>query len=72
MDGEYPLGLLVLELKQGFFGSKYWKIQQSDVFVFNQEDVEEYDKGFLEKEKKYQYSQKLFRMLMRSYLKPNS
>jgi len=72
MDGEYPLGLLVLELQQGFFGNKQWKIQQSDAFIFEQKKVEEFDKGFKEKEKKYQYSQVLFRILIRAYLKPDS
>ncbi len=28
MDGEYPLGLLVLELQPGFFGNKEWKAKQ--------------------------------------------
>jgi len=32
MDGEYPLGLLVLELEKGFFGKKKWKIHQSDAY----------------------------------------
>jgi len=72
MDGEYRLGLLVLELQPGFFGNKKWKIKQSDVFVFDQKRVEEFDKGFKEKEKKYQYSQELFKMIIRSYLKSDS
>jgi predicted N-acetyltransferase YhbS len=72
MEGEYPLGLLVLELQPGFFGNKTWKIKQSDAFEFDQGKVAEFDKGFPEKEKKYQYSQELFKMLIRSYLKPES
>ncbi len=52
MDGEYPLGLLVLELQPGFFGEKKWKIKQSDVFSFDHENVLEFDKRFIEKEKK--------------------
>ena len=46
MDGEYPLGLLVLELQPGFFGNKKWKIKQSDVFCFDHEKVLEFDKRF--------------------------
>ena len=69
MDGEYPLGLLVLELQQGFFGNKKWKIKQSDVFAFDQSKVEEFDKGFPDKEKKYQYSQEFFKMNIRAFLK---
>jgi len=72
MDGDYPLGLLVLELQKGFFGNKKWKAKQSDVFVFDQEKVHEFDKQFPQKEKKYQYSQEIFKMLIRSYLKSDS
>ena len=72
MNGEYPLGLLVLELQPGFFGNKKWKIKQSDVFNFDQEKVKEFDKRFKEKEKKYQYSQELFKMNIRAYLKQDS
>lgn len=69
MDGEFPLGLLVLELKKGFFGSKKWKAKQSEVFNFDPEEALKYDKRFNEKEKKVQYSQELFRMQIRSFLK---
>jgi predicted N-acetyltransferase YhbS len=71
-EGEYPLGLLVLELQPGFFGNKTWKIQQTDAFAFDQEKVAEFDKQFPPKEKKHQYSQDLFSMIIRSYLKPGS
>lgn len=71
MEGEYPLGLLVLELKDGFFGKKNWKIQQSDVFIFKQEDAIEFDKRFKPKEKKYHYSQELFKINIRAVLRPN-
>lgn len=69
MDGEYPLGLLVLEIQPGFFGNKKWKIQQSDVFCFDHEKVLEFDKRFPEKEKRYKYSQELFRMQIRAFLR---
>lgn len=69
MDGEYPLGLLVLELQPGFFGNKKWKAKQSDVFIFDHEKVIEFDKKFNEKEKKIKYSQELFKMQMRAFLK---
>lgn len=69
MDGDYPLGLLVLETKVGFFGNKNWKIKQSDVFSFDNKEAQEFDKAFKEKEKKEQYSQELFRMQIRAYLK---
>jgi hypothetical protein len=69
MDGEYPLGLLVLELQPGFFGNKGWKAKQSDVFIFDHEKTIEFDKKFKEKEKKIQYSQELFKIQIRSFLK---
>ncbi|MBN2420430.1 MAG: hypothetical protein JXL81_13660 [Deltaproteobacteria bacterium] len=62
MDGEFPLGLLVLELKNGFFGIEKWKARQSDVFLFHPEDSIEFDKKFNEKEKKTQYSQEIFKI----------
>ncbi len=69
MDGEFPLGLLVLETKAGFFGNSKWNIMQSDVFSFDHSNVEEFDKKFKEKEKRVQYSQELFKMQIRAYLK---
>jgi hypothetical protein len=72
MDGEYPLGLLVLELQPGFFGTKNWKIQQSDAFIFDQEKVKEFDKRFPLKDKKYHYSQELFKINIRAFLKSDT
>ena len=72
MDGEYPLGLLVLELQPGFFGNNEWKAKQSDVFLFDHEKAIEFDKKFKEKEKKIQYSQELFKMQIRAFLKKTS
>ena len=69
MDGEYPLGLLVLELQPGFFGDRQWKIKQSDVFEFDQKKAIEFDKGFPDREKKCKYSQELFKMNIRAFLK---
>ena len=67
--GEFPLGLLVLETRPGFFGSKQWQIVQSEVFSYDAGEVEEFDKQFKKKEKKIQYSQELFKMQIRAYLK---
>lgn len=69
MDGEYPLGLLVLELQPGFFGREKWKAKQSDVFNFDHEKAIEFDKKFKEKEKRIQYSQEIFKIQIRSFLK---
>ncbi len=69
MDGEYPLGLLVLELQPGFFGDKKWRAKQSDAFIFDHEKAAEFDNKFKAKEKKTLYSQEIFKMLIRSFLK---
>ncbi|HAP44322.1 MAG: GNAT family N-acetyltransferase [Spirochaetes bacterium GWD1_61_31] len=69
MDGDYPLGLLVLELEPGFFGGKKWKVKQSDVFKYDPAAASEFDKQFKEKEKKTQYSQELFSIQIRSFLR---
>lgn len=69
MDGEYPLGLLVLELQPGIFGQKKWKVKQSDVFQFDHEEAIKFDKKFKEKEKKVQYSQEIFNIQIRSFLR---
>ncbi len=67
LDGRYPLGLLVLELRPGFFASsQQWKLQTSAVYEFDPAQVEAFDARFPPKEKKHQYSQDLFSMLVRA------
>jgi predicted N-acetyltransferase YhbS len=70
LDGAYPLGLLVLELQSGFFSScQQWKFQTSAVYDFDPAEVELFDENFTPKEKKHQYSQELFSMLVRAEVK---
>jgi len=69
MSGEYPLGLLVLELQPGFFGRDNWKAKQSDVFQFDPQKAMEFDAGFPPKEKKSHYSQELFKILIRAFIR---
>lgn len=69
LDGDFPLGLLVLELKTGFFGKNKWKAKQSDVFNYKQEEALRFDKTFEAKERKIQYSQELFNIQIRSFLR---
>ncbi|MBS4017020.1 GNAT family N-acetyltransferase [Azonexus hydrophilus] len=67
IDGSYPLALLVLELRPGFFAaSPHWKLQTSTVYEFAAADAEAYDANFPPKEKKHQYSQDLFSMMVRA------
>jgi hypothetical protein len=42
---------------------------QSDAYNFDNSKVVEFDEKFKEKEKKVEYSQELFKMQIRSYLK---
>lgn len=72
MAGEHPLGLLVLELRPGFFGGTDWKARQSDAFMFDPAAALAFDEGFPPKEKKAQYSQELFSMQIRAFVKPTS
>ncbi len=67
LDGKYPLGLLVLELRPGFFASSpQWRFQTSAAYDFAPEEAEAYDASFPPKEKKHQSSQDLFSMLVRA------
>ena len=67
LDGKYPLGLLVMELQPGFFAtSPEWKFQTSDAYECDPALVEAFDAQFPPKEKRHQYSQDLFSMLMRA------
>lgn len=69
MNGEYPYGMLALELEEGAFGGHKWKFKYSDVFNVNEEEVESFDKNFESKEKGYKYSQDIFLIAFRSYVK---
>lgn len=67
VDGRYPLGLLVLELRPGFFASSpRWAFQPSPVYEFDAAQAEAYDLRLPSKEKKHHYSQELFSMLVRA------
>ncbi len=66
LDGKFPLGLLVLELRPGFFAGHQWKLHTSAVYGFDPALVEAYDARFPAREKKHQPSQELFSMLVRS------
>jgi len=57
-DGKFYKGLLVLPLKAGIFENVRGYILFSPILNSKQEDVEEFDKSFKPKEKKYQESQK--------------
>ena len=58
----------MLELQEGIFGNHQWKFKESAVYDLNNPDVDEYDKRFEYKQKKYQYSQELFSMMIRAFV----
>ncbi len=66
LDGKFPLGLLVLELRRGFFAGHQWKLQTSAVYGFDPALADAYDARFPAREKKHQPSQELFSMLVRA------
>ena len=69
MNGDYPAALLVLELQAGAFAGHQWKFKESDVYHVNEEDAGKFDQNFRAKEKGYQYSQEIFSIAVRSYVK---
>ncbi len=69
MNGEYPYGLLALELTERSFEGHKWKFKYSEAFNISGEEVEKYDRTFRQKEKRHQYSQDIFSIGFRSYLK---
>ena len=69
MNGEYPYGMLALELEKGAFEGHKWKYKYSDAFNVNEEDAGKFDKNFGAKEKGYKYSQDIFSIAFRAYLK---
>ncbi len=68
MTGNYPLGLMVLELADNAFEDKAWKCKQSGVFEFNPKQAEAFDKTFVAKEKEHKPSQDLFMIMVRAQL----
>jgi len=69
MNGEYPYGMLALELKKGGLKKQRWKYKYSDVYTVDEKDAETYDKKFRHKEKRYNYSQEIFSIAIRSYVR---
>jgi putative acetyltransferase len=69
IDGNYPYGLLVLELEEGVLSGHKWKYKYSNVYEVNENEAEEYDKKFPKKEKGYKYSQEVFSIAYRAYIK---
>ena len=66
--GNYPFGMLALELKEGILAGHKWKYKYSDLYNINESDAAEFDRNFDEKKKGYNVSQEIFSIMVRSYL----
>ncbi len=69
LTGNYPHGMLVLKLEDGALAGHKWKYKCSEVYEINEKDADEFDKGFKKKEKGYRYTQEIFSIAFRSYVK---
>lgn len=78
LNGDYPHGMLALELypgslegdgAPGALSGHAWKYRYSDVYQVDEAAVEAFDQGFEPLEKGYQYTQDIFAINIRSYLR---
>lgn len=69
LNGEYPYGLLALELAAEALAGHAWKYRYSAVYEVDEQAAAEYDQGFEKKEKGVQYSQEIFSIAFRAYLR---
>lgn len=68
-NGDYPYGLLALELTPGVLAGHHWRLQISPAYDCGESDVAEFDKRFPPKEKGYHTSQEIFSIEARSFLR---
>jgi len=66
--GKYPYNLLVLPLVDGIFEGHTWKYVESEVYNCDENEVEKFDKQFVEKTKEYKYAQEEFLISVRAYV----
>ncbi len=69
IEGKYPSGLLVLELKKDVLKDHSWKFIESEAYSLKDEEVEAFDATFEPREKGYRYTQEEFSIACRSFLK---
>ena len=68
-NGDYPHGLLALELAPGVLAGQHWRLQISPAYECGESEVEAFDSGFPPKEKAHQCSQEIFSIAVRSFLR---
>lgn len=65
-DGEYPVALLVKELRAGGLNGAKWSFKESAAYEIDLAKIDEFEKNFEHMEKGYQPSQELFYIYSRS------
>gem|GEM_PF-2738574 len=68
-NGEYPYGMLALELEKGAFDGPERKFRYSDVYNLDEKEAERFDGNFERKEKGRKPSQDVFSIAIRAYIK---
>jgi len=68
-NGDYPHGLLALELAPGVLTGRQWRLQISPAYECSESEVEAFDREFPPKEKGYRTSQEIFAIAVRSFLR---
>jgi hypothetical protein len=61
--------LPAFELEEGVLVGRHWKYRYSTVYEINETDADEFDTRFVKKEKGYQYTQEIFSIAFRSYVR---
>ena len=61
--------MLALELEKGVLSGHQWRFQTSPAYECHKSAVEAFDRWFPPKEKGYQYSQEIFSIALRSFLR---
>lgn len=69
MNGDYPHGMLALELDAGALAGHQWKYKYSAVYEIDEKDADEFDRSLVKKEKGYSYTQEIFSIAFRSYVR---
>jgi predicted N-acetyltransferase YhbS len=67
-EGKYPAALLVLELYQNSLNGITGIFDEGKIYEIDENELEEFDKGFMKKEKKETLTQERFKELSTKYL----
>jgi putative acetyltransferase len=68
-NGDYPYAMLALELLPGALNGHAWKYHYSSVYHLDEAAVEAFDQGFEPLEKGHRYTQDIFSINIRAYIR---